>query len=153
MFGERGIVLCLFSLKFFVQLDTLFTYPIWTVFSVVYSLFYIVLWHALLCVTVFILCIVLCLLVMYALLHKLKLCFPQLKGKCQGITRKDGARPALPTLVLNCLIFIDVSNFLIVTYVPSSVFCVLFVCKCVLLPPGVYPIAVTYILYCNTNFF
>jgi hypothetical protein len=32
--------------------------------------------------------------------------------------------------------------FLIVMYVPSSVFCVLFVCKCVLLPPGVNPIAV-----------
>jgi hypothetical protein len=45
MFGERGIVLCLFNLKFFVQLDTLFTYLIWTVFSVVYSVFCIVLWH------------------------------------------------------------------------------------------------------------
>jgi hypothetical protein len=25
--------------------------------------------------------------------------FRQLEGKCQGITRKDGARPALPKLV------------------------------------------------------
>jgi hypothetical protein len=29
----------------------------------------------------------------------------------------------------------------IVMRVPSSVFCVLFVCKCILLPPGVNPIA------------
>jgi hypothetical protein len=43
MFGERGIVLCLFNLNFFVQLDTWFTYMIWTVFSVVYSVFLIVL--------------------------------------------------------------------------------------------------------------
>jgi hypothetical protein len=43
------------------------------------------------------------------------------KGKYQGITRKDSARPALP-------------NFLRfnVMCVPFSVFCVLFVCKCVL---------------------
>jgi hypothetical protein len=32
--------------------------------------------------------------------------------------------------------------FLIGMCVPSAVFCVLFVCKCVLLPPGVNPIAV-----------
>jgi hypothetical protein len=31
----------------------------------------------------------------------------------------------------------DVPNFLIVMYVPVSVVCVFFVCKCVLLPPGV----------------
>jgi hypothetical protein len=43
MFGEMGIVLCVFNLKFFVQLDTRFTYLIWTVFSVVYSVFCIVL--------------------------------------------------------------------------------------------------------------
>jgi hypothetical protein len=38
---------------------------------------------------------------------------------CKGITRKDGARTALPI-------------FFIVMYVPFSVFCVLFMCKCVL---------------------
>jgi hypothetical protein len=32
-------------------------------------------------------------------------------------------------------------------YVPFSVSCVLFVCKCVLLPPGVNPNAVKYISY------
>jgi hypothetical protein len=45
-------------------------------------------------------------------------------------TRKDGARPALPKLanfLLLCMF-----NFLIVMYVPFSVFCVLSVCKCVL---------------------
>jgi hypothetical protein len=47
--------------------------------------------------------------------------FPHLQGKFQGITRKDGARPAFPNLFL-----------LILMYVPFSVFCVLFVCKCVL---------------------
>jgi hypothetical protein len=56
MFGERGIVLCLFNLKFFVQLDTRFTYLIWTVFSVVYSVFCDI---VILCVTVFLLCFVL----------------------------------------------------------------------------------------------
>jgi hypothetical protein len=35
--------------------------------------------------------------------------FPHLYGKCEGITRKDGARPALPKLVL---------NFVVVMYVP-----------------------------------
>jgi hypothetical protein len=68
--------------------------------------------------------------------------FPLLLGKCQGKTRKDGIRSALPKLVL---------NFFIVTYVPFSVFCVLFVCKCVLysycFPLGVNPIAVKYISY------
>jgi fructose-specific phosphotransferase system IIC component len=39
----------------------------------------------------------------------------------------------------------DVPNFFIVMYFPFSVYCVLFVCKCVLLPPGVNPIAVIYI--------
>jgi hypothetical protein len=43
----------------------------------------------------------------------LSVIIPQFYGKCQGITRKDGARPALP-------------NF------PFSLLCVLFVCKCVL---------------------
>jgi hypothetical protein len=43
MYGDRGIVLGLFNLKFFVQLDTWFTYLIWAVFSVVYSVSFIVL--------------------------------------------------------------------------------------------------------------
>jgi hypothetical protein len=47
--------------------------------------------------------------------------FPQLEGKCHGITRINGARPALPNFFL-----------FIVMYVPISAFCVLFVCKCVL---------------------
>jgi hypothetical protein len=57
--------------------------------------------------------------------------FPQLQGKFQGITRKDGALPALPKLV-NFVLFLYMFNFFIVMYVPFSVFCVLFVCKCVL---------------------
>jgi hypothetical protein len=56
--------------------------------------------------------------------------FPQLLGKYQAITRKDGARPALPKLVNFFIVMYF--NFLIVMYVPFSVFCVLFVCKCVL---------------------
>jgi hypothetical protein len=76
MFGERGIVLCLFNLKFFVQLDTRFTYLIWAVFSVVYSVLFIVLCHCTtLCycyssvyLTVQCSCIVLFVLVMYLLL-------------------------------------------------------------------------------------
>jgi hypothetical protein len=48
--------------------------------------------------------------------------FIQLQGKRQGITRKDGARSALPSF----LFLFNVMN------VPFFVFCVLFVCKCVL---------------------
>jgi hypothetical protein len=44
MYGERGIVLGLFNLNFLHNLlDTWFTYLIWTVFSVVYCVFFIVL--------------------------------------------------------------------------------------------------------------
>jgi len=57
--------------------------------------------------------------------------FPQLYGKCQGKTRKDGARPAL----FHILVCICVVRLLFV------LFYVLFVCKCVL-PPGDNPIAV-----------
>jgi hypothetical protein len=39
------------------------------------------------------------------------------------------------------------SNFFIIMYVPFSVSWVLFVCKCVILPPGVNPIAVKNISY------
>jgi hypothetical protein len=50
--------------------------------------------------------------------------FPQLYGKCQGKTRKDGARTALNVLWLLFVLFY-----------------VVFVCKCVL-PPRDNPIAV-----------
>jgi hypothetical protein len=46
--------------------------------------------------------------------------FPQLWGKCQGITGQDGARPAL---FLNVCVALCIVCF---------VSCVLFVCKCVL---------------------
>jgi len=46
--------------------------------------------------------------------------FPRLKGKCQGKSRKDGARPAL------------FQNFCVVLYIIYFVsFCVLCVCLCV----------------------
>jgi hypothetical protein len=50
------------------------------------------------------------------------------------LSRKENARvrPALPKLVLNFLIDMDVPNFFIVMYIPFSALCVLFVCKCVL---------------------
>jgi hypothetical protein len=63
----------------------------------------------LLCVTVFLLCIVLFIvLVLYCVCLWCTCCypnwgfsvlFPQLEGKCQGITRTDGTRPSLPKLV------------------------------------------------------
>jgi hypothetical protein len=71
--------------------------------------------------------------------------FPQLQGKCQGKTRKDGARPALfhTSLYVCCSVVICVVRLLFV------LFCVLFVCKCVL-PPGVNPSAVNkYIISCK----
>jgi hypothetical protein len=46
--------------------------------------------------------------------------FPQLYGKCQGITSQDGARPALP----NCCVVLCIVCFVS--------FYILFVCKCVL---------------------
>jgi hypothetical protein len=55
--------------------------------------------------------------------------FPQLWGKCQGIIRKDWARPTLFQTVIR-----DVLLLIVMFYVLS-------VCKCVL-PPGVNPIAV-----------
>jgi len=60
--------------------------------------------------------------------------FPQLWGKCQGITRRDGARPTLfpvSSCVILCIFCICV------------VLCIVCVQMCtVLLPPGVNPIAV-----------
>jgi hypothetical protein len=45
--------------------------------------------------------------------------FPYFFFSCKAnITRKDGARPALPKLVLNFLIVMYVPNFFIVMYVP-----------------------------------
>jgi hypothetical protein len=48
----------------------------------------------------------------------------------------------------------DVSSILIVMYDPFSVSCVLSACKCVLMPPGVNPIAdkhISYIIMCNES--
>jgi hypothetical protein len=96
----------------------------------------------LLCVTVFLPCISLFIfLVLYCVCLWCTYCypnwgfsvlFPHLWGKCQNITPKDGARPALSKLFLNFFIVMYVPNFFIVICVPFSVFCVLFVCKCVL---------------------
>jgi hypothetical protein len=68
--------------------------------------------------------------------------FPQLHGKCQGKTRKDGARPALfhISCYLCCSVVICVVLLLFV------LFYVLFVYKCVL-PPGDNPIAVIIYIY------
>ena len=60
--------------------------------------------------------------------------FTQLYGKCQGKTRKDGARPAF------FLIFVLLYIFFVLF---CSVLCIVCVYMCtVLLPPGGYPIAV-----------
>jgi hypothetical protein len=64
--------------------------------------------------------------------------FPELQGKCQGKTRKDGARNALyhTSLYLCCSdVIICVVRLLFVLFYVVSV------CKCVL-PPGDNPIAV-----------
>jgi hypothetical protein len=60
--------------------------------------------------------------------------FPQLQGKCQGISRKDGARSALFLISEQCCS--------IHCFVSIVLFYVLFVCKCVLLQQGFNPIAV-----------
>jgi hypothetical protein len=71
--------------------------------------------------------------------------FPQLQGKYQGIRRKDGARSALFLISeLCCSMYCFVSIMRCSLYCLFVLFYVLFVCKCVLLPPGVNPIAVTY---------
>jgi len=70
--------------------------------------------------------------------------FPQLQGKSQGKTRKDGARPA------PFLIFV----LFYVFFVRSSMYCLFCVVLCIvceyicteLLPPGGYPIAVKHII-------
>jgi hypothetical protein len=68
------------------------------------------------------------------------LIFPQLYSKFHGISRKDGSRHALSKLVLIFFYCYGCPNFFY--YNVCSVFCIL--CKCVLLPPGVNPIAVKY---------
>jgi hypothetical protein len=60
------------------QLDTWFIYLIWTGFSVVYSVFCIVLWHVLLFVTVFLQCIVpFIFLVLYCVCLWCTCCYPK----------------------------------------------------------------------------
>ena len=76
--------------------------------------------------------------------------FHQLQGKCQGKTRKNGARPAL------FLIFVFFYIFFVLFYVFSCcsmycLFCVVLCIVCVymcteLLPPDGYPIAGKYII-------
>jgi hypothetical protein len=68
--------------------------------------------------------------------------FPHLQGKCQGIIRKDWARPALFQICYLCC-FICYSCCFVVN---CEVLCNM--CKCVL-PPGVNPIAVD--KYININ--
>ena len=65
--------------------------------------------------------------------------FPRLQGKCQGITSQDGHGPHSS----NCCVVLCIVWFVS--------FYVLFVCKCVLLPPGDNPIAVNkYIISYHT---
>ena len=74
--------------------------------------------------------------------------FTQLSGKCQGKTRKDGARPALfLVVVLLYVFFVLFYMFLRSLYcLFCNVSCIVCVYMCtVLLPPGGYPIAVKYI--------
>jgi hypothetical protein len=90
-------------------------------------------------------CIILrlCILtVMHVLFSTLTEVFPCFFLSCKANARvylaKDGARPALFLISeLRCSMYCFVSIVL---------FYVLFVCKCVLLPPGVNPIAVKYII-------
>jgi hypothetical protein len=74
--------------------------------------------------------------------------FPQLYGKCQGKTRKDGPRTALYHISL----YLCCSDVIICVVRLFVLFYVVFVCKCVL-PPGDNPIAVNkYIIsFINSN--
>jgi hypothetical protein len=56
--------------------------------------------------------------------------FSSVVGQMPGYNWQRRARPALPNFVN--LLLLCMFNLLIVMYVPFSVFCVLFVCKCVL---------------------
>jgi hypothetical protein len=69
--------------------------------------------------------------------------FPQLLGKCQGKTSKDGARPALFLIFVLFYVFLCCSMYCLF----CIVLCIVCVYMCtVLLPPGGYPIAVKYII-------
>jgi len=76
--------------------------------------------------------------------------FPQLQGKCQGKTRKDGARPALFLVVVLFYVFF----VLFYVFLCCSVYCLFCDVPCIVcvymcteqLPPGGYPIAVKYII-------
>jgi hypothetical protein len=71
--------------------------------------------------------------------------FLSCKANAKVKTRKDGARPALfHILLLGLYIVIWVVRLLFV------LFCVLFVCKCIL-PPGDNPIAVNIYIYIFVN--
>jgi hypothetical protein len=105
--------------------------------------------------------------------------FPQLYGKCQGKTRKDGTRPTLfLVVVLLCVLFVFLYVFLcslyslfcdipciVCVYMCTVLYCTVLYCTVlyctvlyctvlyctVLLPPGGYPIAVKYISYILEN--
>jgi len=76
--------------------------------------------------------------------------FPQLQGKCQGKTRKDGARPALFLIFeLFYVFFVLFHVFLCCSMycLFCDVLCIVCVYMCTeLLPPRGYPIAVKYII-------
>jgi hypothetical protein len=76
--------------------------------------------------------------------------FPYLQSKCQGKTRKDGARPPLFLIfVLFCVFFVLFNVFFCCSMycLFCNVLCIVCVYMCtVLLPPGGYPIAVKYII-------
>jgi hypothetical protein len=74
MFVEMGIVLCLFNLKFFAQLDTRFTCLIWTVFCCVFCVLYcsVTSYYSFL---LFFLCVLYCLLFLYCTVSANITCF------------------------------------------------------------------------------
>jgi len=101
------------------------------------------------------LCIIIVRLCMTTLTEVFPCFFLSCKAKCQGKTRKDGARPPL------LLIFVLFYVFFVLFYVFlccsmyclfCDVLCIVCVYMCtVLLPPGGYPIAVNkYIIYINS---
>jgi len=80
---------------------------------------------------------------------------PQLWGKCQGKTRKDGARPAFFLVaVLSYVFFV-----LFYVFLCCSMYCVFCDVPCIVcvymcteqLPPGGSPIAVKYIILCHKH--
>ena len=75
--------------------------------------------------------------------------FPQLLGKCQGKTRKDGAWPALFLIFVLFYAFSCCFMYFLLFYVLfvlcRSLYCFAYMCT-ELLPPGGYPIGVKYII-------